>query len=66
MDKIALTHLIISNEGNSMVNSHSANEEIILQVTSVVIRQVDNQINMTLADQSMKKQTKKIIIKIQN
>lgn len=48
------TDLEICDEGNTMVHSHSADEEVVLQVTSVVIGQVDHQVNMTLIDQSMK------------
>lgn len=51
---VIFTDLEICDEGNTMVHSHSADEEVVLQVTSVVIGQVDHQVNMTLIDQSMK------------
>lgn len=35
-----------------MVNSHSANEEVILQVAGVVVGQVYHQVNISFADQS--------------
>lgn len=45
---------MISDEGNTVVHSHSTDEEVILQLASVVIGQVDHQVNMTLADESIK------------
>lgn len=48
------TDLVIGDEGNTVVDSHSADEEVILQVTSVVIGQVDHQVDMTPVDQSIK------------
>lgn len=49
------TDLKIGNEWDSMVNGHSADEEVILHVSSIVIGQVDHQVDMTLTDQSIKK-----------
>lgn len=49
------TDLKIGNEWNSVVNGHSTDEEVILHVASIVIGQVDHQVNMTLTDQSIKK-----------
>lgn len=46
------TDLVICDEGNAMINSHSANGKIILHVASVVIGQVDHQVYMTFTDQS--------------
>lgn len=51
---VTFTDLVIGDEGNTVVDSHSANEEVILQVPSVVIGQVYHQVNMTLTDQSIK------------
>lgn len=51
----AFTDLVIGDEGNTVVDSQSANEEVILQVASVVIGQVYHQVNMALADQSIKR-----------
>lgn len=45
-----------------MVDSHSANDEVIFKVASVVIGQVDHQVNMTLTDQSVK--TCKIVVRV--
>lgn len=54
---MTFTNLVICDEGDTVVNSHSADEEVILQVASVVIGQVDHQVNMTLVDQSIKTNT---------
>lgn len=48
------TDLVIGDEGNAMVDSHSANSEVVLYVASVVIGQVHHQVDMTLGDQSVK------------
>lgn len=53
------TDLKIGNEWDSMVNGHSADEEVILHVSSIVIGQVDHQVDMTLTDQSINKKNKK-------
>lgn len=52
------TDLKIGNEWDSMVNGHSADEEVILHVSSIVIGQVDHQVDMTLTDQSINKKKK--------
>lgn len=46
------TDLVIGEKGNAMIHSHSANGEIVLQVASVVVGQVDHQVYVTLSDQS--------------
>lgn len=51
---MTFTDLIIGDEGNTVVDSQSADEEVIFQVATVVIGQVDHQVNMTLADESIK------------
>lgn len=51
---VTFTDLVIGDEGNTVVDSHSANEEVILQVPSVVVGQVYHQVNMTLTYQSVK------------
>lgn len=54
------TDLVIGNERNTVVNGHSADDEVILYVASVVIGQVDHQVNMSPTDQSVKHQIKNI------
>lgn len=51
---VIFTDLVVGDEGNTVVDSHSADEEVILQVASVVVGQVDHQVNITLADESIK------------
>lgn len=48
------TDLVIGDEGNTVVDSHSADGEVVLYVASVVIGQVHHQVDMTLVDQSVK------------
>lgn len=54
IDGVTYADLVIGDEGNTVVDSHSADEEVILQVACIVIGQVDYQVNMTLVDQSTK------------
>lgn len=49
-----LTDLVIGDEGNAVVDSHSADGEVVLYVASVVIGQVHHQVDMTLVDQPVK------------
>lgn len=49
---LIFTDLVIGEEGNAVIHSHSANGKIVLQVASVVVGQVDHQVYVTLADQS--------------
>lgn len=53
------TDLKIGNEWDSMVNGHSTDEEVILHMASIVIGQVDHQVDMPLTDQSIKEHAKK-------
>lgn len=59
--RVTFTDLVIGDQRNTMVDSQPANEEVILQVASVVIGQVYHQVNMTLADQSNKRCKKKTV-----
>lgn len=49
---LTFTDLVIGEEGNAMIHSHSANGKIVLYVASVVVRQVDHQVYVALSDQS--------------
>lgn len=51
---MTFTDLVVGDERNTVVDSHSADEEVIPQVASVIIGQVDHKVNMTLIDQSIK------------
>lgn len=44
------TNLVIGDQRDTVIDSQSANDEVILQVAGVVIGQVDDQVDMTLAD----------------
>ena len=50
---IMLTDLVIGDEWNTVVNSHSTDEEVIPYVACVVIGQVDHQVNIALTNQSI-------------
>lgn len=54
---MTFTDLVIGDEGNAVVDRHSADEEVVPQVACVVIGQVDHQVNVTLVDQSIKTNT---------
>lgn len=49
-----------------MVDSHSADEEVVVQVASVVIGQVDHQVNKTFIDQSIKTSKKIQLVNLNN
>lgn len=52
-----LTDLVIGNEGNTVVNSHSTDEEVIPHMARVVVGQVHHQVDVALVNQSIKTQT---------
>lgn len=54
--RLRATDLEVGNEGNSVVDGHPANEEVILHVARVVIGQVDHQVNVTFTDQAVEVQ----------
>lgn len=49
---MVVTDLVVGEQGNAVIHSHSANGKIVLHVAGVVVGQVDNQVYVTLADQS--------------
>lgn len=51
------TDLIIGDERDTVVDGHSADDEVVLHEASVVIGQVDHQINKTFTDETIKTNT---------
>lgn len=48
----ASADLVIRDEGHAVINGHSADEEVVLQMPCVVIGQVDNQVDLAVVDEA--------------
>lgn len=53
------TNLEVSDKGDAVVHSHSADEEVFLDELGVVIRKVHHQVDMAVTDQTAEKEMSK-------
>lgn len=50
---LMITDLVIGDKRDTVVDCHSADGKVILQVAGVVVGQVDHQVNVTITDESV-------------